>query len=162
MFYYLVRHVNMVAIAYYTITGQTEQFINKTGLVAHKIDDMKPEYQMGEKYILVLPSYQDFMMDSVVDFITYKDNKKNLIGLIGCGNRNFNDLFAQTAKKISATLNIPILYLLELSGNSTDVKNVKQIINNLSQNTGNSGNDVKKVNRPNEIGNISFLSDYRQ
>lgn len=39
------------------------------------------------------------MMDSVVDFLTYKDNKKNLIGIIGCGNRNFNDLFVQTAKK---------------------------------------------------------------
>lgn len=39
------------------------------------------------------------MMDSVVDFSTYKDNKKNLIGIIGCGNRNFNDLFVQTAKK---------------------------------------------------------------
>lgn len=39
------------------------------------------------------------MMDSVVDFSTYKDNKKNLIGIIGCGNRNFNDLFAQAAKK---------------------------------------------------------------
>ena len=39
------------------------------------------------------------MMDSVVDFLTYEDNKKNLIGIIGCGNRNFNDLFAQTAKK---------------------------------------------------------------
>ena len=38
-------------------------------------------------------------MDSVVDFSTYKDNKKNLIGIIGCGNRNFNDLFVQTAKK---------------------------------------------------------------
>ena len=39
------------------------------------------------------------MMDSVVDFSTYKDKKKNLIGIIGCGNRNFNDLFVQTAKK---------------------------------------------------------------
>lgn len=39
------------------------------------------------------------MMDSVVDFSTYKDNKKNLIGIIGCGNRNFNDLFVQIAKK---------------------------------------------------------------
>lgn len=38
-------------------------------------------------------------MDSVVDFSTYKDNKKNLIGIIGCGSRNFNDLFVQTAKK---------------------------------------------------------------
>lgn len=37
-------------------------------------------------------------MDSLVDFLNYKDNKKYLVGIIGCGNRNFNDLFAQTAK----------------------------------------------------------------
>ena len=65
-FYYLVRHIIMVAIAYYTITGQTERFINKTGFSAHKIDDAEPEYKMGEKFILVLPSYQDFMMYSVI------------------------------------------------------------------------------------------------
>ena len=118
----------MVKIAFYTITGQTQRFINKTGLDAHRIEDAHPQYQMNDKYILILPSYQDFMMDSVVDFLTYKDNKENLLGLIGCGNRNFNDLFAQTAKKISVTLHVPILYLLELSGNSADVKNVRQIV----------------------------------
>lgn len=66
------------------------------------------------------------MMDSVVDFLTYEDNKKNLIGIIGCGNRNFNDLFAQTAKKIAVTLEVPILYLLEFSGTNEDVKRCNQ------------------------------------
>lgn len=89
----------MVKIAFYTITGQTQRFIDKTGLDAHRIEDAHPQYQMNDKYILILPSYQDFMMDSVVEFLTYKDNKDNLLGLIGCGNRNFNDLFAQTAKR---------------------------------------------------------------
>lgn len=60
-------------------------------------------------------------MDSVVDFLTYIDN---IIGIIGCGNRNFNDLFAQTAKKIAVTLEVPILYLLEFSGTNEDVKKV--------------------------------------
>ena len=104
----------MVAIAFYSITGQTERFIKKTQLSAHQIDDANPKYDMGKSYILIVPSYQDFMMDSVVDFLTYKDNKKNIIGIIGCGNRNFNDLFAQTAKKIAATLKVPILYLWNL------------------------------------------------
>ena len=115
---------NMVAIAFYSITGQTKRFIDKTGLEAHQISDASPKYDMGEHYILVVPAYQDFMMDSVVDFLTYKDNKKSLIGIIGCGNRNFNDLFAQTAKKIAVTLEVPILYLLEFSGTNEDVKKV--------------------------------------
>lgn len=147
----------MVAIAFYSITGQTKRFIDKTKLKAHQISDAKPKYDMGGHYILVVPAYQDFMMDSVVDFLTYKDNKKNIIGIIGCGNRNFNDLFAQTAKKIAATLKIPILYLLEFSGTDQDVRNVRKIVHDLS-----AGQSTKKVQKPKELrGNISFLSDFR-
>lgn len=150
----------MVAIAFYSITGQTERFIKKTQLSAHQIDDANPKYDMGKSYILIVPSYQDFMMDSVVDFLTYKDNKKNIIGIIGiigCGNRNFNDLFAQTAKKIAATSKVPILYLLEFSGTNQDVKNVRKIVHDLS-----AGESTKQVQKPKELrGNISFLSDFR-
>ena len=97
------------------------------------------------------------MMDSLVDFLNYKDNKQNLVGLIGGGNRNFNDLFAQTAKKLSVTLNVPILYLLEFSGTAKDVQNVRNIVNKLSK-----GEKANKVEKPKELrGNISFLSDYR-
>ncbi|WP_148238790.1 class Ib ribonucleoside-diphosphate reductase assembly flavoprotein NrdI [Lactobacillus crispatus] len=143
----------MVAIAFYSITGQTERFIKKTQLSAHQIDDANPKYDMGKSYILIVPSYQDFMMDSVVDFLTYKDNKKNIIGIIGCGNRNFNDLFAQTAKKIAATLKVPILYLLEFSGTLTS----RKIVHDLS-----AGESTKQVQKPKELrGNISFLSDFR-
>lgn len=147
----------MVAVAFYSITGQTKKFITKTGLKAHEIDDAWPQYEMEGKYVLITPSYQDFMMDSLVDFLNYKDNKKNLVGIIGCGNRNFNDLFAQTAKKLSVTLKVPILYLLEFSGTEKDVKSVKKIIKDLSK-----GQSTKEVQKPKELrGNISFLSDYR-
>ncbi len=147
----------MVAIAFYSITGQTKKFVIKTGLQAHEITNEFPQYDMGEKFILITPSYQDFMMDSLVDFLNYKDNKQNLVGLIGGGNRNFNDLFAQTAKKLSVTLNVPILYLLEFSGTAKDVQNVRNIVNKLSK-----GEKTNKVEKPKELrGNISFLSDYR-
>lgn len=148
----------MVAVAFYSITGQTKKFIKKTRLKAHQIDDDNPQYQMGRPYILIVPSYQDFMMDSVVDFLTYKDNKKNIVGLIGVGNRNFNDLFAQTAKKLSVTLNVPILYLLEFNGTDRDVKNVNQIVQDLSKDE-----PVTKIQKPKELVNnkISFLSDFR-
>lgn len=58
----------MVAIAFYSITGQTKRFMEKTQLKAHEISDANPQYDMGQKYVLVVPAYQDFMMDSVVDF----------------------------------------------------------------------------------------------
>lgn len=147
----------MTEIAFYTITGQTKQFVVKTGLTAHEITDDHPQFQMKGKYVLITPSYQDFMMDSLVDFLNFKTNKKNLIGVIGCGNRNFNDLFAQTAKKLAVTLKIPILYLMEFSGTPQDVVNVRKIIKNLS-----AGERAQEVKKPKEMhGKISFLSDYR-
>ena len=95
----------MVAIAFYSITGQTERFIKKTQLSAHQIDDANP----------------------------------------------------QTAKKIAATLKVPILYLLEFSGTNQDVKNVRKIVHDLS-----AGESTKQVQKPKELrGNISFLSDFR-
>lgn len=148
---------DMVAIAFYSITGQTQRFIDKSGLTAHRIDDASPKFAMGEEYVLIVPSYQDFMMDSIVEFLNYKDNKKKLVGIIGCGNRNFNDLFAQTAKKIAATLKVPILYLMEFSGTLRDVDNVRRIMKRL-----NGGTNAKGVAKPKEMrGKISFLSDYK-
>lgn len=148
----------MVAVAFYSITGQTKKFVIKTGLEAHEITDELPQYEMKEDYVLITPSYQDFMMDSIVDFLNFKDNKKKLVGIIGCGNRNFNDLFAQTAKKLSVTLKVPILYLLEFSGSTEDVQNVRNIIKKLN----NGETTTQKVEKPKELRNkISFLSDYR-
>lgn len=147
----------MVATVFYSITGQTKKFVEKTGLDAYQITDDFPQHEMKEKYVLITPSYQDFMMDSLVDFLNFKENKKNLVGIIGCGNRNFNDLFAQTAKKISVTLKVPILYLLEFSGTAKDAENVRSIVNKLSK-----GQTTKKFEKPKELrNNISFLSDYR-
>ena len=50
----------MVKIAFYTITGQTQQFIDKTGLDAHRIEDANPQYQMNDKYILISRLYDGF------------------------------------------------------------------------------------------------------
>lgn len=148
----------MVAVAFYSITGQAKKFVIKTGLEAHEITDELPQYEMKEDYVLITPSYQDFMMDSIVDFLNFKDNKKKLVGIIGCGNRNFSDLFAQTAKKLSVTLKVPILYLLEFSGSTEDVQNVRNIIKKLN----NGETTTQKVEKPKELRNkISFLSDYR-
>ena len=100
---------------------------------------------------------QQTILRTLVDFLNYKDNKKHLVGIIGCGNRNFNDLFAQTAKKLSVTLKVPILYLMEFSGTDKDVKNVRKIVRGLAK-----GQSTKEVQKPKEMrGNISFLSDYR-
>lgn len=63
-------------------------------------------------------------------------------------------------QKISVTLHVPILYLLELSGNSTDVKNVRQIVKEARKKERGAQKDLP-VQNP-SLSNISFLSDFRQ
>lgn len=43
----------MVAVAFYSITGQTKKFVIKTGLEAHEITDELPQYEMKEDYVLI-------------------------------------------------------------------------------------------------------------
>lgn len=56
----------MLEIAYYSVTGQTKRFINKTELDAHEILDANPFFEMGKPFVLIVPAYDDNMMDSVI------------------------------------------------------------------------------------------------
>jgi len=53
----------MKEIAYYSITGQTKRFVNKLGIDGYEITDADPFYQMGRPFILIVPAYDDDMMD---------------------------------------------------------------------------------------------------
>lgn len=121
----------MPNIAYYTVTGQTRRFIKKTGLEAYEINDADPFYEMGRPFILVVPSYDDDMMDPVIDFLGYKSNSKNIVGVVGSGNRNFNELFNHTGKDIAKGLNIPVLYEYEFNGTDRDVEEFKKVVNTI-------------------------------
>lgn len=118
-------------IAYYSLTGQTRRFIKKTGLDAYEINDADPFYEMGRPFILVVPAYDDDMMDSVIDFLGYKSNRKNLYGVVGSGNRNFNELFCHTGRDIAKGLNVPVLYEYEFNGTSRDVEEFKKVVKNI-------------------------------
>lgn len=118
----------MPNIAYYSVTGQTRRFIDKTGLDAYEINDADPFYEMGRPFILLVPSYDDDMMDSVIDFLGYKSNHQNIKGVVGTGNRNFNSLFNHTGRDIAKGLRIPMLYEFEFNGTSYDVEEFKKVV----------------------------------
>ncbi|WP_025023292.1 class Ib ribonucleoside-diphosphate reductase assembly flavoprotein NrdI [Companilactobacillus nodensis] len=120
----------MVEIAYYSITGQTRRFVNKTGLNGYEISDADPFHKMGRSFILIVPAYDDDMMDPVVDFLQYKDNAKNCVGLAGGGNRNFNSLYNHTARDIAHGLDVPVVFEFEFNGTNKDVENFKKVVNN--------------------------------
>lgn len=123
----------MPKIAYYSVTGQTTKFIKKTGLTddAYEITDADPYFEMGQRYVLVVPSYDDDMMDAVIDFLGYKTNSKNIVGVVGSGNRNFNSLFNHTGRDIAKGLNVPVLYEYEFNGTDKDVQEFKKVVNSI-------------------------------
>ncbi|MFH5811388.1 class Ib ribonucleoside-diphosphate reductase assembly flavoprotein NrdI [Companilactobacillus sp. FL22-1] len=121
----------MKEIAYYSITGQTKRFVNKLGIDGYEINDADPFYQMGRPFILIVPAYDDDMMDPVIDFLQYEDNAKNCVGVAGGGNRNFNTLYNHTAKDIAAGLNVPVVFQFEFNGTQKDVEKFKKVVNEI-------------------------------
>ncbi|MCH4057930.1 ribonucleotide reductase stimulatory protein [Lapidilactobacillus gannanensis] len=123
-------------LAYFSITGQTRRFIEKTGLAAYEITDADPYHEMGEPFILVIPTYDDEMLEPVVEFLGYHGNHQQLVGIAGGGNRNFNELYIHNAKDIAQGLNVPIVFDFEFNGTPADVRKFKKVVQQLeSQNT---------------------------
>lgn len=118
-------------IAYYSITGQTKRFVNKLGMDGYEITDADPFYKMGQPFVLIVPAYDDDMMDPVIDFLQYEDNAKNCVGVAGGGNRNFNTLYNHTAKDIASALNVPVVFQFEFNGTNKDVENFKKVVNKI-------------------------------
>ena len=121
----------MKEIAYYSITGQTKRFVNKLGIDGYEITDADPFFQMGRPFILIVPAYDDDMMDPVIDFLQYEDNAKNCVGVAGGGNRNFNTLYNHTAKDIASALNVPVVFQFEFNGTQKDVEKFKKVVNEI-------------------------------
>lgn len=121
----------MMQIAFYSITGQTRRFIEKTGLPAYEITDADPYHEMGAPFVLVIPTYDDEMMDPVIDFLGYQSNHRELVGVAGGGNRNFNDLYIHNAKDIAEGLHVPVVFDFEFNGTSADVAKFKKVVQEL-------------------------------
>ncbi|MDX5024705.1 class Ib ribonucleoside-diphosphate reductase assembly flavoprotein NrdI, partial [Streptococcus suis] len=60
--------------------------------------------------------------------IAAHNNVKNCIGIVGSGNRNFNNQYCLTAKQYSERFGFPMLGDFELRGTSSDVERIANII----------------------------------
>ena len=64
-------------------------------------------------------------------FINTQDNKSFLKGVVGSGNRNFNDLFCISAKEIVKKYEVPLLQCFEFQGEARDVEIVRNEVEKL-------------------------------
>lgn len=122
-------------IAYMSITGNVKSFIRHLDVLSDDFveiaDNINP-IDIDDKYLLIVPTYDEFMTESIIDFIEI-NSPENCLGIIGSGNKNFgDDGYIFTAKNLSNEYGIPILHDFEYGGMDSDFKTVNKIIQKLN------------------------------
>ena len=120
-------------IVYYSSPSlNTHRFVESLGFDSVRIpislrDDV---IVMDTPYIIMSPTYADndgsnAVPKQVIRFLNEPQNRQNLRGVIGSGNRNFGEMFARAGTVIANKCKVPLLYKVELSGTSNDIMNVQ-------------------------------------
>lgn len=141
---------NTLTIAYISLSGNTQSFVKRLG------EYLKEHYQLESKtinikklkhetfpvtspFIAVLPTYLEggngvdsgdveILTNPLGDFIAAHDNYQHCFGIIGSGNRNFNEQYCLTAKQYAKRFGFPMLGDFELRGTSADIERLAEII----------------------------------
>ncbi|MBB1062692.1 class Ib ribonucleoside-diphosphate reductase assembly flavoprotein NrdI [Limosilactobacillus fastidiosus] len=135
-------------IIYISIEGNTRSFLKRMETYAkqqHSFDPNSPLLNLKEitdqteptneqePFFVFVPTYLDggngitsgfteIMTNSLGDYIAYDNNPKNCLGVVGSGNRNFNEQYCLTARKYAKKFNAPFLADYELRGTSQDIE----------------------------------------
>lgn len=146
-----------VSLVYISLSGNTESFVRRLtdylleqhpSLEVEKIHikdlvkEGQPFFEMDNPFIAFLPTYLEggngvdngdveILTTDVGDFIAYGHNASKCLGVIGSGNRNFNNQYCLTAKQYSERFGFPVLADFEMRGMLGDIKKVAGIIEEL-------------------------------
>lgn len=125
-------------------------YSSASGLVrtfAERLD--RPVYNLAERehrlsevdgpWVLLTPSYKtgnvnnDTIPEAIRRFLRSAHNRRNLVGVMGSGNRNFGAYYQRAARDIAAASGRPVLFEFELSGVSWDVTECRRIMTELDE-----------------------------
>ena len=146
-----------VSLVYISLSGNTESFVRRLSdylLEQHPsleiekihikdlVKEGRPFFEMTNPFITFLPTYLEggngvdngdveILTTDVADFIDYGQNASKCLGVIGSGNRNFNNQYCLTAKQYSQRFGFPVLADLEMRGMLGDIKKIAGIIEEL-------------------------------
>lgn len=129
-------------IVYYSgPTEFTHKFVGELGQPSTRLPHSIKESQeilMDEEFILFCPTYErklirgpesgrmTYIPRQVAAFLSSKENRTHLVGVVGFGNINFGQDFARAADDISSRTGVPVLGRVELSGTTEDIENYKE------------------------------------
>lgn len=139
-----------IYILYISVAGNTQSFVDdleeyaeqqhqldasNPTIVKKEITDQSDFESETEPYFAFVPTYLDggngidngvkeLMTNVLGEYIAYKDNRKLCLGVIGSGNRNFNEQYCLTARRYANDYGFEMIDDYELRGNSTDCKRI--------------------------------------
>ena len=139
-----------VAFVYISLSGNTQSFVKR--LTAHlqakhanlevqevNIKDMVKEgvpfFKMDTDFVAFLPTYLEggngldtgdveILTNDLGDFIAFENNVEKCLGIVGSGNKNFNNQYILTAKQYAERFGFPVLDDFELRGLQNDIERV--------------------------------------
>lgn len=143
-----------IRLLYISIEGNTRSFANNLQKYANGIHDQFPENPLIElkeisdqtdfadevtPYFLSVPTYltggngidtgvTELMTNSLGEYVAYNNNADYCWGVIGSGNRNFNEQYCLTARCYAENFNTPFIADFELRGTGRDIERIYKIL----------------------------------
>lgn len=143
-----------IKIVYISITGNTRAFVqhlqaygkeqqrfaeNAPQISLQEVDDNTLPYAETTSFFAFVPTYleggngidngdQEILTESLREHIEFGENAKHCLGIVGSGNKNFNNQYCLTAKQYATTFEVPFLADYELRGTSADVARIYELL----------------------------------
>ncbi|WP_125765302.1 class Ib ribonucleoside-diphosphate reductase assembly flavoprotein NrdI [Levilactobacillus mulengensis] len=137
-------------ILFISIEGNTRNFVtNLTAYAAQQhaanpnlptigaleISEVSDFVDETQPYFCFVPTYlnggngidngvKELMTNVMGEYIAYNHNAQQLLGVVGSGNRNFNEQYCLTAKRYATQFNVPFVASYELRGVPRDESRV--------------------------------------
>ena len=134
---------------YISISGNTRSFIQRLKKdleqQGHQVNTLdvsslnNETHPVTKAFIAFLPTYleggngidngdHEILTNALGDFIEAHDNFKQCLGIIGSGNKNFNNQYCLTAMQYAKYFDFPFLADFEMRGTPKDITRISQII----------------------------------
>lgn len=150
--------MNFIKILYISISGNTRSFVknlqkyatgmqqqneNNLPIELEEITDLTDFKTETTPFFAFVPTYLDggngvdngvkeLMTNTLGEYIAYQNNADLCLGIIGSGNKNFNEQYCLTAKRYADQFNTTFLDDYELRGTSRDVERIYHTLLNNS------------------------------
>ena len=114
-------------IVVFSLTGNCKRFVDMCKIPEEDVIDLFDiDYEVDFDYFLITPTIGFGQVpEGVTEFL--ETNHKHLKGVVGSGNKNWGERFANASEIISREYDVPLLMKIELHGSKKDISEFKKI-----------------------------------